>query len=189
MSHRQFQRQSSISEYLVRDMFNDDRLTQAITECLQNNNPYPNLNPTQTGIYWNDTYNNYHISFHPGGSMTPAGATHIKYDVRDNYGRLIRTVNFPIHVYDIDQRNQPFRNQNVMSFGQDIEIDLSRLHQIPREQHNDVIYLLGKIGDCLFIVLTDYLQSRDAMMWGRGGKKIRRTRKKEVKKKKKTLKK
>ena len=180
-------RQPSISEDLVNDMFIDAGKREEIAQCLRNNNRYTNLNPTQTGIYWNDTYNNYHISFHPGGSMSPAGAMHIKYDVRDNYGRLIRTVNFPIHVYDRGQRNRPFINQNVISFGQDIEIDLRRLHEIPEEQHKNVIYLLGKIGDCLFTVLTDYLESRDRLRWG--GKKIRRTRKKEVKKKKKTLKK
>ena len=182
-------RQPSISEDLVNDMFIDAGKREEIAQCLRNNNRYTNLNPTQTGIYWNDTYNNYHISFHPGGSMSPAGAMHIKYDVRDNYGRLIRTVNFPIHVYDIEQRNnRTFTNPNVMRFGQDIEIDLSRLHQIPSAQQNDVLYLLGQIGDCLFQALSYYLQSRDRLRWS-GGKKIRRTRKKEVKKKKKTLKK
>ena len=180
------ERQRSISKFLVEEMFRNPQIIRELTECLQYKNQPTNLNITATGLYWNHSNNKYHISFHPGGSMTPAGATHIKYDVRNNYDILIRTVNFPIHVYDMTQRDRPVTNNNVMRIGEDIEIDLTFLYQIPGEQQNDVLYLLGEIGKCLYHALINFLHSRDRMMWG-GKRKTRKTRKTREKKKKKTL--
>ena len=184
------QRQRSISQELVYNMmFIDERKKQEITNCLISNSEYAKIKHKRTGIYWNNQVNNYHMSFHPGGSRTVEGAMHIKYDVRDNYNRL-RTITFPIHVYDTEYRNRHL-TQNVMRFGQDIEIDLTSLTNITGYERTNILYLLGEIGDCLFQVLSDYLQSRDTMFssGGRKGKtRIKRKNKKKTRKKKRTIK-
>ena len=190
-------RQSSISQELVYNMmFIDDSKKQEITNCLISNNEYANINHTHTGIYWNNQVNNYHMSFHPGGSLSEQGAMHIKYDVRYNYNRL-RTINFPIHVYDKEYRNRRL-TQNVLRFGQDIEIDINELYStlnqrsISIQERQDILYLLGKIGECLFQGLTFYLDKRekDMTLHGRyydGGRKGK-TRRKREKRKKRTIK-